>query len=149
MKSWNSNVWFDQTSYNSCLTVMYKIWLVILDWNYCETGDILFEEKIFFNSIEQFAKLKISQVLFFFFLKIELYDFCNPRKKRFRCMYVRDIHRDYSAFCILLKTRNRVAPLNSLSPPRLELCGTFLLSNLSKQIVNIFANKWNFDSVNL
>lgn len=132
--------------------IMQKIWLAKLDWDDSLTGKLLSEWNIFFNSIESLSDLKIPRNLFFQkqIVKFEIQGFCDASQLAYgACVYIRAIYQDNSVSCSLLTSKSRVAPLKSLSLPRLELCAALLLSNLSSRVVDIFKNKLKFDSINL
>lgn len=53
------------------------------------------------------------------------------------CIYIRGIYSDGSVTSNLLCSKSRVAPLKTVSLPRLELCGALLLSRLIHRVVSI------------
>ena len=61
----------------------------------------------------------------------QLHGFSNASQVAYGgVVYLRQLHSDMSVSVSLITSKTRVAPLSSLTIPRLELCGALLLSNL-------------------
>ena len=64
-------------------------------------------------------------------ISISLHGFCDASVHAYAAVvYIRATYHDHSPTCALVTAKTRVAPVKSLSIPRLELCGATLLSNL-------------------
>ena len=69
-------------------------------------------------------------------LQIQIHGFCDASEKAYgACVYLRrkDIQNNINV--TLICSKSRVAPLKSLSLPRLELCGATLLMNLMNRVL--------------
>nr|CAI5835987.1 unnamed protein product [Callosobruchus analis] len=67
--------------------------------------------------------------------KIELHGFSDSSKDAYGgCLYVRSIDKDGSIEVHLLCSKSKVAPLKTISIPRLELCAALVLSRLADKV---------------
>jgi hypothetical protein len=65
---------------------------------------------------------------------IQLHGFCDSSEKAYgACWYLRSIDTDGKVTCELLCAASKVAPIQRVTLPRLELCGALLLSKLYKK----------------
>ena len=65
----------------------------------------------------------------------QLHGFCDASTRAYAAVvYVRATYNDQSPTCALIMAKTRVAPLKTLSIPRLELCGATLLANLLSSV---------------
>jgi hypothetical protein len=70
-------------------------------------------------------------------VNIELHGFCDASEMAYgACVYIRTIDVDGIIQTILLTARSKVAPLKTLTIPRLELCGTLFLTSLISVVKN-------------
>ncbi|XP_050315584.1 uncharacterized protein LOC126750120 [Anthonomus grandis grandis] len=67
------------------------------------------------------------------------------------CIYLRVIYSDNTVTCNLISSKSKVAPIKSISLPKLELCGIVLLAKLTQRIVKSFEKnlKSKITSINL
>lgn len=71
--------------------------------------------------------------------EIQLHGFCDASLKAYgACVYVRSYDLEGNCKSNLVCSKSRVAPLKTVSLPRLELCGALLLSKLIESVVKSF-----------
>ncbi|XP_063924137.1 uncharacterized protein LOC135138171 isoform X1 [Zophobas morio] len=67
---------------------------------------------------------------------IEIHGFCDASQRAYGAShYVRTIAADGTISCNLLCSKSRVAPLRTITIPRLELCAALLLSRLTNTVI--------------
>ncbi|XP_044591958.1 uncharacterized protein LOC123270088 [Cotesia glomerata] len=71
---------------------------------------------------------------------LQIHGFCDASEKAYgTCVYLRSISPDGKVYTRLICSKSRVAPVNSVSLPRLEFCGALLLSTLYNAVRESFA----------
>jgi hypothetical protein len=133
--------------------IIQKLWTLKLDWDTPLTDPSLLQE--WTNFIENFPLLKTLKIPRYFFLnkpisRIEFHGFGDASMKAYSaCVYVRTLYMDNSVSCHLISSKSRVAPLKTVTLPRLELCAMLLLSNLVTKLISIFENRFKVDTIHL
>lgn len=111
-------------------------------------SDILVEWNKLLGNIPHLANLKIRRNLFSrrHFINLNMHGFADASLKAYgACIYVRAVYNDKTVSCTLVSTKSRIAPLKTISLPRLELP-----SKMTERILTIFKNRsFTFHSVNL
>ncbi|XP_051171916.1 uncharacterized protein LOC127288483 [Leptopilina boulardi] len=80
------------------------------------------------NSVEFNRKVIVKNAI-----QTEIHGFCDASERAYgACIYIRSINDKNKVMTNLLCSKNRVAPLKSISLPKLELCAALLLSRLLK-----------------
>ena len=78
--------------------------------------------------------------------KIQIHGFCDASQKAYgACIYLRSTDDKGSHHSVLVCSKSRVAPVNTLSLPRLELCAALLLSRLYCSTIESLQT--NFDKI--
>lgn len=77
-------------------------------------------------------------------ISIQLHGFCDSSEQAYGgCIYVRSIDNDGEVHVRLFCAKAKVAPLKSITLPRLELCGALVLTRLLKKIISSTTIKFN------
>ncbi|XP_066596913.1 uncharacterized protein [Prorops nasuta] len=111
---WRSNIHWDE----SVSQVVYTKWVRFIDqWN--SLGLISFERYLLADEFEE----------------IQVHGFCDASKQGYgACIYIRSRTSNGTVKIRLYCAKSKVAPLKSLTTPRLELCGALLLAKLFSEV---------------
>nr|CAA09069.1 polyprotein [Drosophila melanogaster] len=115
---------------------MQEIWLQELGWDENVPNDLFQRWLNFLQSYSVFEQIRIPRWLSFHpDFKVEHHGFCDASQKAYgAAIYVRG--EVGSAIMVqLLTAKTRVAPVKTVSLPRLELCGALLLSEMAAAII--------------
>lgn len=126
--------------------LMQEIWATKLGWDEELPLSIKNKWKTFSNNLYHLASLNIPRCIFTSSstIEIQIHGFSDASMSAYgACVYVRAIYADNSVSCNLVCSKSRIAPLKTVSLPRLELCGALLLSRLIHKIVAIIDIKIN------
>lgn len=117
--------------------LLQQLWLEGTDWDDCVKPGTLIKWNEFLENLPLLANLKIPRwVNFAPSLSIQMHGFCDASEKAYcAAVYIR-IQNGSSTFSNLLVSKGKVAPINPISLPRLELCGAVLLAKLIKQMTD-------------
>lgn len=133
--------------------LVQKLWVLKMDWDVIVTDtDILVEFSNFLKNLSSLVELKIPRFYFLNknILKVEIHGFSDASLSAYGCcIYFRIIYKDGTVSATLITSKSRVAPVKSITLPKLELCAMLLLSKLVKKVLFVFETKINFHSVNL
>lgn len=123
--------------------MLQELWLRKLDWDESIPEDLQIKWSCFHNSLKELESLKIprwtgqvkQQSI------CELHGFADASTKAYSAaVYIRVIDEELStARVTLMMAKSKVAPLTSISIPRLELCGAVLLAKTLKSVTEIMA----------
>ncbi|XP_057662504.1 uncharacterized protein LOC130897587 [Diorhabda carinulata] len=133
--------------------LMQKIWKLKCNWDDKITDkEINRKWQEFLSTICQIKDLKIPRLIFNNkeISKIELHSFSDASTEAYgACVYIRTIYTDKTVSRVLISAKSRVAPLKTITIPRLELCGMLLSANLTQGVKNTLEPKVDINSVNL
>lgn len=125
--------------------IMQELWQLKLEWDE-EVPKALAKKWLEFqNDLPQITEFKIPrQTVLSEYIKIEYHGFCDASERAYgACCYIRCCLSADRFISKLLCAKSRVAPLKTLSIPRLELCGAVLLANLSEKVIRVLEITFN------
>jgi hypothetical protein len=123
-----------------CITVaklvLQEIWQLKLNWDESIPADIHTQWVQFKKDLINLNKIVIPRHVICNQPKIvEVHGFCDASERAYgACIYLKSITESGDIGIQLLCAKSRVAPLKTISIPRLELCGAVLLAQLSKRV---------------
>lgn len=116
---------------------LQKLWCLKIDWN--DPLPVVEQEEWqeFLFALPSIDNLKIPRcIVGQQTTTIEIHGFCDASENCFGAVvYCKSISANGEVFVALIASKSRVAPLKSLTIPRLELCAAVLLSKLVKKII--------------
>lgn len=114
--------------------IMQNIWQLGIGWDESLPLDLLTLWNQFREDMKLINEITVPRhVLGNEHAEIQLHGFSDVSEKAYgACIYVRYVDRCGNVTTKLLCSKSRVAPLKTISLPRLELCGALLLARLSE-----------------
>ncbi|XP_070140460.1 uncharacterized protein [Drosophila kikkawai] len=111
--------------------LMQDIWLASVEWDEFLPAELLHRWHDFLRSYSFLHQVRIPRWVHFQpGVQVQIHGFCDASQKAYgAAIYVR-IQRDGIISSNLLTSKTKVAPVKTVSLPRLELCGAVLLSDL-------------------
>ncbi|KAL0895377.1 hypothetical protein ABMA27_011510 [Loxostege sticticalis] len=111
--------------------IMQRLWVEKCEWDDEVSKEIIIMWSAFVSTLPCLNNLKIPRWVSLNFAKHEIHIFCDASEKAYgACVYVRSISDSGFIQVRLLMSKNRVAPIKSVTIPRLELCAALLGSRL-------------------
>ncbi|GBM00440.1 hypothetical protein AVEN_179245-1 [Araneus ventricosus] len=116
---------------------MQELWRLKLDWNDSLSIQLESQWKRFVTFLSTINTLNIPRyILLDYALKIELHGFADATEKAYgAAIYVRCLSNSGEISTNLLCSKSRIAPLKSITIPRLELCAAVLLAKLAQKTI--------------
>nr|XP_041630604.1 uncharacterized protein LOC121502051 [Drosophila kikkawai] len=111
--------------------LMQDIWLASVEWDEFLPAELLHRWHDFLRSYSFLHQVRIPRWVHFQpGVQVQIHGFCDASQKAYgAAIYVR-IQRDGIISANLLTSKTKVAPVKTVSLPRLELCGAVLLADL-------------------
>lgn len=125
--------------------ILQELWKMHLNWDDPIPESHSEHFLNFFCDLESINKISVPRhVLLSTYITLQIHGFTDASMKAYgSCIYLRTVDSYDKVYCQLLTAKSRVAPIKSISVPRLELCGAVLLSKLVNK--SIEALKINMD----
>ncbi|KMQ87175.1 hypothetical protein RF55_13617 [Lasius niger] len=117
--------------------MIQKLWKLRIDWDESLPSDIYTEWMDYVVKIQELNEFKVQRKVFIYGkdVRFELHGFCDASERAYgACIYVRSIESHGVIQTHLLCSKSRVAPVRTISIPRLELCGAELLTKLMDKV---------------
>ncbi|XP_076230308.1 uncharacterized protein LOC116434332 [Nomia melanderi] len=118
--------------------IMQRLWKADLGWDESVPQSIFtmwvefMQELPYLNKFSTPRKIIVDNPL-----EIQLHGFCDASEAAYgACIYLRSINKQGDCKVNLLCAKSRVAPVKTISLPRLELCAAKLLANLVRETIN-------------
>jgi len=129
--------------------LMQKIWCLGIDWDETLPEDICASWKSWCDEVPQLAELSIPRYYFAgfpneIFENLELHSFSDASQNAYgTVIYLRGTTSGGLIQTVFVASKSRVAPLKTLTLPRLELMGALLSAKLCSNVLNAFKLKLN------
>ncbi|GFW16378.1 integrase catalytic domain-containing protein [Trichonephila clavipes] len=116
-----------------------ELWKIKLDWSEQLPPDAMEEWKNFYQKLSKVNNFKTPRcILLPATIRIEIHGFSDASERAYAAVvYIKCFNESGQSQTRLLCSKSRVAPLKTLTIPRLELSAALLLSRLVKKVVPI------------
>lgn len=120
--------------------LLQKLWQLKLDWDEIIPLEFLSSWNEFYNQLKCLNVIRVPrQCSIDNAVSIEIHGFCDASETSYGCcLYLRSVSVNGLVQTRLLCAKSRVAPIKSVSLPRLELCGAVLLAKLVQKVTRAF-----------
>ncbi|XP_071878302.1 uncharacterized protein [Bombus fervidus] len=122
--------------------LLQRIWTLKIDWDESLPADVHTEWRKYYTQLPLLNNIRFPRkTIIKSAAEIELHGFCDASEKAYgACIYLRTITPDGHVWIRLLTAKSKVAPLKSLTIPRLELSGALLLTSLTTTVRQALQN---------
>lgn len=112
--------------------LMQTLWKLELEWDESVPTDIYSAWQTYTNELQQLHDIKIPRITMLRnYSSIQLHGFCDASTQAYgACIYLRTKDHEGNVMTRLISSKSRVAPLKTVTLPRLELCAAHLLAKL-------------------
>lgn len=116
--------------------LMQRLWQAHSGWDEAVTPEIYTKWVEFRDQLHLLSGLSfLRKVIIREAKRIEIHGFCDASEKSYgACIYVRSVDNEGRILTNLLCSKGRVAPLKTVSLPKLELCSALVLARLVKTV---------------
>ncbi|XP_057335449.1 uncharacterized protein LOC130674197 [Microplitis mediator] len=127
--------------------LLQRLWSEKLDWDESLPLELHTEWKTYCSQLQLLNQISFPRTIMSSTIKnIQLHGFSDASEKAYgACVYLRVLDHQGKTRVQLLCAKSRVAPLKTITIPRLELCGAQLLATLITATVS--AIKMTFDGI--
>ncbi|XP_059224813.1 uncharacterized protein LOC131997647 [Stomoxys calcitrans] len=114
--------------------LLQQLWIDGTDWDEKVKPHSLEKWFAFLGNFSKIPEIRIPRWIGYRPQKvIQIHGFCDASEKAYcACLYIRVVEAEDRISCQLLVSKSKVAPLKTISLPRLELCGAVLLARLTR-----------------
>jgi len=125
--------------------LMQRIWISKVSWDEPLPNDIEVEWNKFLEELPSLSVISIPRFCHTFKgLSYQLCGFCDASMRGYAALvYLRESNNQVFLLC----SKSKLAPIKTLSIPRLELCGALLLARLMNRVYGVLSPKLNIDGV--
>lgn len=118
--------------------LMQQLWQAKITWDESLPMDLHSEALTYISEIHAVSNLNIQRnVVISNRDHIEIHGFCDASETAYgACIYIKGTDSQGIISCNLLCAKSRVAPIKTISLPRLELCGALLLAELTRKVLD-------------
>lgn len=130
--------------------LIQHLWCLGLDWDAPPPDDVLNHWNQFKLELPLLSKFQLPRrISDDYFHVSEVHGFCDSSSKGYSAViYFRFFNKDNQKSNVyFVCAKSKVAPLKTVSIPRLELCAAVLLSDLLSYVLNVYSTTLNFDKV--
>ncbi|XP_076649206.1 uncharacterized protein LOC143356978 [Halictus rubicundus] len=116
--------------------IMQSLWKANLNWDESIPKALFTKWMNFKHELPILSQFKVPrQIIQVNSVDIQLHGFCDASERAYgACIYLRSVNNTGDCYVQLLCAKSRVAPVKTMTIPRLELCAAHLLSNLVKTV---------------
>ncbi|XP_076243414.1 uncharacterized protein LOC143184816 [Calliopsis andreniformis] len=117
--------------------LLQHIWKLQLNWDESVPIDIHTKSTSFCRELELINKISVSRPLALKgHVKLQLHGFCDASEQAYgACLYMRSVDQNRTVDTRLISAKSRVAPLKTITLPRIELCAAHLVCQLYQTTV--------------
>ncbi|XP_075163827.1 uncharacterized protein LOC142236490 [Haematobia irritans] len=117
--------------------LLQQLWIDGTQWDEEVNPITLRKWTTFVENMRHISLIKLPRwVKFSPFYCSQLHGFCDASEKAYCAVLYLTVKTDESIYSHLLTSKTKVAPIDPISLPRLELCGAVLLSKLVKHVLS-------------
>ncbi|XP_011858403.1 PREDICTED: uncharacterized protein LOC105555962 [Vollenhovia emeryi] len=118
--------------------LMQDVWRCETHWDESVPQSLHTEWSEFVQQLDSIRQISFDRGLIApEFRDIQLHGFCDASEVGYgACIYIRSVGKHRNIICKLACAKSRIAPLKTVTIPRLELCGALILARLYRETSN-------------
>ncbi len=135
--------WLAPVTINAKL-ILQRIWLRGHNWDESVSVELQQQWNCYQQNLSDIHQIHIPRCAVQDIpLSVEIHGFCDSSEDAYAsCVYLKCIYKDGSVSVVLLTARTKVAPLKTMSLPKLELAGANLLSDTIEAVKKAIFHKF-------
>lgn len=120
--------------------IIQRLWLSNLEWDVLLPSDILNEVKLHFSEFHLLNNINIPRLIFSTEKVVTFHGFCDASSSAYAAViYSRKTSADGEVSTNIVISKTKVAPIATISIPRLELCAAYLLTELFEYLASVIS----------